>query len=56
LTYFLGHKVKKTSKGIFISHSKYATDLVKRFGLEGKSHACTPTSTSVKISADLTGK
>jgi hypothetical protein len=26
------------------------------FGLDGKSHACTPMSTSVKISADLTGK
>jgi hypothetical protein len=29
---------------------------VKRFGLDEKSHARTPMSTSVKISADLTGK
>jgi hypothetical protein len=31
-------------------------DLVKWFGLDGKSHARTPMSTSVKISSDLAGK
>jgi hypothetical protein len=30
--------------------------MVKRFGLDGKSHARTLMSTNVKISADLTGK
>jgi hypothetical protein len=30
--------------------------MVKRFGLDGKSRACTPMSTSVKISSDLVGK
>jgi hypothetical protein len=35
---------------------KYAKDLVKRFGLDGKSHARTLMSTSVKISTDLLGK
>jgi hypothetical protein len=38
------------------SLSKYAKDLVKRFGLDGKSHPRTPMSTSVKISSDLAGK
>jgi hypothetical protein len=56
LNYFVGLQVKQTSKGIFISQSKYAKDLVKRFGLDGKSHAWTPMSTSVKISSDLVGK
>jgi hypothetical protein len=56
LTYFLGLQVKQSPKGIFIFQSKYAKDLVKRFGLDGKSHARTPMSTSVKINADLTGK
>jgi len=56
LTYFLGMQVKKTSEGIFISQAKYAKNLVKRFGLDGKSHARTPMSTSVKISVDVTGK
>jgi hypothetical protein len=56
LNYFLGLQVKQTFEGIFISQSKYAKDLVKRFGLDGKSHARTPMSTSVKISSDLVGK
>jgi hypothetical protein len=56
LNYFLGLQVKQTVEGIFISQSKYAKDLVKRFGLDGKSRARTPMSTSVKISSDLAGK
>jgi len=56
LYYFLSLQVKQTAEGIFISQSKYAKDLVKRFGLDGKSHARTPMSTSVKISSDLAGK
>jgi hypothetical protein len=55
LNYFLGLQVKQTAEGIFICHSKYAKDLVKRFGLGGKSRARTPMSTSVKISSDLAG-
>jgi len=39
LNYFLGLQVKQTSKGIFISQSKYAKDLVEPFGLDGKGHA-----------------
>jgi len=56
MNYFLGLEVKQTVEGIFISQSKYARDLVKRFGLDGKSRARTPMSTSVKISSDLAGK
>jgi hypothetical protein len=56
LNCFLGHQVKQTAEGIFISQSKYAKDLVKPFGLDGKSRNQTPMSTSVKISSDLTGK
>jgi hypothetical protein len=56
LTYFLGLQAKQTFEGIFISQAKYAKDLVKRFGLDGKSHARTPMSTNVKMSADLASK
>jgi hypothetical protein len=55
LNYFLGLQVKQSPEGIFISQTKYARDLVKRFGLDGKSHARTPMSTSVKMSADPLG-
>jgi len=56
LTSFLGLQVKQSPEGIFISQSKYAKELVKRFGLDGKCHAITPVSTSVRISVDLIGK
>jgi hypothetical protein len=56
LNYFLGLQVKQTAEDIFIYQSKYAKDLVKRFGLDGKSRSWTPMSTGVKISSDLEGK
>jgi hypothetical protein len=56
LTYFLGFQVQQSIQGIFVSQPKYAKDLVKRFGLDGKSHARTPMSTSVKLHADVAGK
>jgi len=56
LNYFLGLQVKQNTEGIFISQSKYTKDLVKWFGLDGKSRARTPMGTSVKISSDLAGK
>jgi hypothetical protein len=56
MTYFLCLQVQQSEEGIFISQSKYAKDLVKRFGLDGKSHTHTPTSRSVKFEADLASK
>ena len=38
LTYFLGLQVKQTSNGTLISQTKYAKNLVKKFGLESASH------------------
>ena len=38
LNFFLGLQVKQTKSGIFISQSKYAKNLVKRFGLEKAKH------------------
>jgi hypothetical protein len=56
LTYFLGFQVQQTSKGIYVSQFKYAQTLVKRFGMDGKSHARTPMSMSVKLHFDMAGK
>lgn len=38
LTYFLGFQVKQLKDGIFLSQSKYAKELVKKFGLESTKH------------------
>ncbi|XP_022868153.1 uncharacterized protein LOC111387797, partial [Olea europaea var. sylvestris] len=56
LSYFLGLEVRQTEDGLFISQSKYAKDLVKRFGLDSKKHTRTPMSTSLKLSHDASGK
>ena len=56
LTYFLGLQVKQSSNGTFISQTKYAKNLVKKFGLESTTHCRTPVGTFTKISRDEIGK
>lgn len=34
LNFFLGLQIKQSSEGIFISQSKYALKLIKKFGLK----------------------
>ena len=55
LTYFLGLQVEQRDDGMFISQSKYAKELVKKFGMETSTSATNPMGTSCKISADLDG-
>ncbi|CAM8962872.1 unnamed protein product [Rhodiola kirilowii] len=38
MNYFLGLQVTQKEHGIFISQSKYAKNLIKKFGLEKASH------------------
>jgi hypothetical protein len=38
LTYFLGLQVKQSEDTVFISQSKYAKSIVKKFGLENATH------------------
>ena len=45
-----------TRKKIFISQSKYARDLVKKFGLKNTKHARTPMSTSLNLNKDISEK
>ena len=56
LNYFLSLQVKQMDKWIFISQSKYSRDLVKKFNLTNSKHGRTPTSTSLKLSKDASGK
>ena len=56
LTHFLGLQIHQQDLGIFLSQSKYAKNLVKKFGLESASSVRTPISSNVKLTVDLLGK
>ena len=56
LNFFLGLQVQQKGSAIFISQSKYAKELVKKFGLETATAVRNPMGTSSKISADPSGK
>ncbi|KAK2378305.1 putative mitochondrial protein [Trifolium repens] len=55
LTYFLGLQVKQMEDTIFISQSKYAKNIVKKFGLDSASHKKTPAPTHLKSTKDESG-
>ena len=55
LNYFLGLQVKQCKEGIFISQSKYARNLVKRFGLDSAQKVRIPMSPNDKLTRDDTG-
>ena len=56
LSHFLGLQIRQQELGIFISQSKYAKNLVKKFGLEFASLVRTLMSPNVKLTIDLLGK
>ena len=47
LTHFLGLQICQQDSSIFLSQSKYAKNLVKKFGLESASSIRTPMSPNV---------
>ncbi|CAM8982498.1 unnamed protein product [Rhodiola kirilowii] len=55
MSYFLGLQVKQKVDGIFISQSKYARNLIKKFNLEKAAHKRTPAATHVKVTKDEAG-
>ena len=55
LTYFVGLQVKQMEDSIFLSQSKYAKNIVKKFGMENASHKRTPAPTHLKLSKDENG-
>ena len=56
LTCFLGLQIHQQESGIFLSQSKYAKNLVKKFGMESANSIRTPISPNVKLTIDLLGK
>ncbi|CAM8899909.1 unnamed protein product [Rhodiola kirilowii] len=55
MNYFLGLQVIQKKDSIFISQSKYAKNLIKKFDLEKASHKRTPVATHLKITKDDAG-
>jgi hypothetical protein len=47
--YFLGIDVMQLSEGIFISHTKYAVEVLKRFGMENNNALKVPKSHSFRF-------
>ncbi|XP_024178219.2 uncharacterized protein LOC112184178 [Rosa chinensis] len=56
LTFFLGLQVRQIDTGLFLSQTKYAKNLIKKFGLESKKTVSNPISTTIKLSEDQNGK
>ena len=56
LNHFLGLQICQQESSIFLSQSKYARNLVKKFGLESASSVRTPMSPNVKLTVDFLGK
>jgi isocitrate lyase len=48
LSYFLGLQVKQMEDSIFISQSKCAKNIVKKFGMDNATHKRTPAPTHLK--------
>lgn len=49
LSCFLGFQITQTSKGTFVSQSKYLKEVLKKFGMEECSLVSTPMVTSCKL-------
>jgi hypothetical protein len=54
LHYFLGLQVLQTNEGIFLSQSKYACDLLRRFHMDDCKPTPSPFQSGVKVSATCT--
>ncbi|KAK2444335.1 putative mitochondrial protein [Trifolium repens] len=55
LTYFLGLQIKQMEDTMFISQSKYAKNIVKKFGMDNATHKRTPAPTHLKLTKDEKG-
>jgi len=55
LTYFLGLLIKQMEDTIFLSQSKYAKNIVKKFGMDNGGHKRTPAASHLKLTKDENG-
>ncbi|GAU22710.1 hypothetical protein TSUD_138340 [Trifolium subterraneum] len=55
MKYFLGVEVIQSNSGIFIHQHKYATEILKRFGMENCNKVCSPIVPGCKLVKDENG-
>lgn len=53
LSFFLGLQIKKCMNGIFVFQTKYARNLLKKFGITASKHSRIPMSATVKLSLEI---
>ncbi|GJZ24296.1 retrovirus-related pol polyprotein from transposon TNT 1-94 [Tanacetum coccineum] len=56
MSLFLGLQISQSPRGIFINQSKYASEIVKQYGLQSTNSVDTPMIGNKKLDEDLQGK
>ncbi|GKD12670.1 retrovirus-related pol polyprotein from transposon TNT 1-94 [Tanacetum coccineum] len=56
MSFFLGLQISQSPRGIFINQSKYASEIVKKYGLHSTNSVDTPMIENKKLDEDLQGK
>ncbi|GJT09473.1 retrovirus-related pol polyprotein from transposon TNT 1-94 [Tanacetum coccineum] len=56
MTFFLGHQILQSPRGIFINQSNYALEIVKKYGMLSSDPVDTPMVEKSKLDKDLQGK
>ncbi|GJV98024.1 retrovirus-related pol polyprotein from transposon TNT 1-94 [Tanacetum coccineum] len=56
MSFFLGLQISQSPKGIFLNQSKYALEIIKKYGMETSNLVDTPMVGKSKLDADPQGK
>ncbi|GJZ65286.1 retrovirus-related pol polyprotein from transposon TNT 1-94 [Tanacetum coccineum] len=56
MSFFLGLQISQSPRGIFFNQSKYALEIIKKYGMESCDPVDTPMVEKSKLDADLQGK
>ncbi|GJT42849.1 retrovirus-related pol polyprotein from transposon TNT 1-94 [Tanacetum coccineum] len=56
MSFFLGLQISQSPRGIFINQSKYASEIIKKYGLTSTDSVDTPMIENKKLDEDLQGK
>nr|GEV10706.1 copia protein [Tanacetum cinerariifolium] len=56
MSFFLGLQISQSPRGIFINQSKYASEIVKKYGMLSSDYVDTPLVKKSKLDEDLQGK